>query len=38
MEIEEDSTTLNLLIWPLDAAFYTGRRFGGRRWHQGKTS
>jgi hypothetical protein len=29
---------LNLPIWSLDAAFYTVRRFGGRRWRQGKTS
>jgi hypothetical protein len=31
-------TTLNLQIWPLNGAFYTGRRFGGRRWSQRKTS
>jgi hypothetical protein len=35
---EEDSSTLNLPIWPLDGALYTSRLFGGRRWPQGKTS
>jgi hypothetical protein len=35
---EEDSPTLNLPIWPLDGALDKGRRFGGRRWRQGKTS
>jgi hypothetical protein len=35
---EEDSPTLNLQIWPLDGALDKGRRFGGRRWRQGKTS
>jgi hypothetical protein len=35
---EEDSSTLNLPIWPLDGALHTSRRFGGRRWRQGKTS
>jgi hypothetical protein len=35
---EEDSSTLNLLIWPIDGALYMSRRFGGRRWRQGKTS
>jgi hypothetical protein len=35
---EEDSSTLNLPIWPLYGALYTSRRFGGRRWRQGKTS
>jgi hypothetical protein len=35
---EEDSSTLNLIIWPLDGALDTGQQFGGRRWHQGKTS
>jgi hypothetical protein len=35
---EEDSPTLNLLIWPLDGALDKGRRFGGQWWRQGKTS
>jgi hypothetical protein len=35
---EEDSPTLNLPIWPLDGALDKGRRFGGLRWRQGKTS
>jgi hypothetical protein len=35
---EEDSPTLNLPIWLLDGALDKGRRFGGRRWRQGKTS
>jgi hypothetical protein len=35
---EEDSPTFNLPIWPLDGALDKGRRFGGRRWCQGKTS